>query len=235
LVTDGEGSETGPQTTPHDDASSDRSGDRIALRRLIEERLKDSRAFTDPTKAVPAGYAARDVESIRAYFPAAPIAAAVLVPIVDHESGLTILLTERASHLKNHAGQISFPGGRIEPSDLNPMEAALRETEEEIGLAREHITFVGYLEPQLVLSGYWVTPVVAFVQPGFELRLDRREVAGAFEVPLLHILDRANHHSRERQLGNVSLQVYDIPYQHYNIWGATAGMLMGLYRLLRTE
>lgn len=209
--------------------------DRIALRRLIEERLKDSRAVPDPTTAVPAGFSANDIEAIRAYFPAAPIAAAVLVPIVEHETGLTVLLTQRASTLKNHPGQISFPGGRIESTDLNPMEAALRETEEEIGVTREYITFAGYLEPQLVLSGYWVTPVVAFVQPGFELRLDRREVEVAFEVPLLHILDPMNHRSRTRELGAVTVQVFDIPYENHNIWGATAGMLMSLYRSLRTE
>lgn len=207
--------------------------DRIALKRLIEERLKDTRAAPDPSSAVPAGFSANDVEAIRSFFPATPAAAAVLIPIIDHESGLTVLLTERASHLKNHAGQISFPGGRIEPNDLNPLRAALRETEEEIGLPREHVTFVGYLEPQLVLSGYWVTPVVAFVQPGFELRLDHREVAGAFEVPLLHILDEANHRSRERTLGDISVQVYDIPYRNHNVWGATAGMLMALYKLLK--
>lgn len=211
------------------------SNDRIALRRLIEERLKDSRAVPDPANAVPAGFSAGDIESIRAYFPAAPIAAAVLVPIVDHDTGLTVLLTQRASHLKNHAGQISFPGGRIEPTDLNPLEAALRETREEIGITREHITFTGYLEPQLVLSGYWVTPVVAFVQPGFELRLDRSEVESAFEVPLSHILDPTNHRSRQRELGAVTVQVYDIPYRHHNIWGATAGMLLSLCRLLRAE
>ena len=209
------------------------SNDRIALRRLIEERLKDSRAVPDPTHAVPAGFSAQDVESIRAYFPAAPIAAAVLVPIVDHDTGLTVLLTQRASHLKNHAGQISFPGGRIEPTDLNPVEAALRETQEEIGLTREHITFAGYLEPQLVLTGYWVTPVVAFVQPGFELQLDRSEVASAFEVPLSFILDPVNHRARERQLGAVTVQVHDLPYEGHNIWGATAGMLMSLYRILK--
>jgi 8-oxo-dGTP pyrophosphatase MutT (NUDIX family) len=209
--------------------------DRIALRRLIEERLKDSRAVTDASSALPAGFSALDIESIRAYFPATPAAAAVLVPIVDHEAGLTVLLTQRASHLKNHAGQVSFPGGRVEPTDLNPWEAALRETEEEIGLSREHITFVGYLEPQLVLSGYWVTPVVAFVQPGFQLRLDHREVEAAFEVPLLHIMDVANHRSRERILGEVSVQVYDIPYENHHIWGATAGMLMALCRLLKEQ
>jgi len=209
--------------------------DRIALRRLIEERLKDSRAVPDPSTAVPAGFSANDIEAIRAYFPAAPIAAAVLVPIVDHESGLTVLLTQRASTLKNHAGQISFPGGRIESTDLDPLEAALRETEEEIGVRREYITFAGYLEPQLVLSGYWVTPVVGFVQPGFELRLDRREVEAAFEVPLTHILDPGNHRARSRELGAVTVQVYDIPYENHNIWGATGGMLMSLYKLLRTE
>jgi len=189
----------------------------------------------DPSAAVPAGFSANDIEAIRAYFPAAPIAAAVLVPIVDHESGLTVLLTQRASTLKNHPGQISFPGGRIEPGDLNPLEAALRETEEEIGVTREYITFAGYLEAQLVLSGYLVTPVVAFVQPGFELRLDRHEVEFAFEVPLHHILDPINHRSRTRELGAVTVQVYDIPYENHNIWGATAGMLTALYKLLRTE
>jgi 8-oxo-dGTP pyrophosphatase MutT (NUDIX family) len=210
-----------------------RYDDRIALRRLIEERLRDSRPAPDPGSALPAGFSASDLEAIRAFFPATPAAAAVLVPIVDHDAGLTVLLTQRASHLKNHGGQISFPGGRIEPADLNPLQAALRETEEEIGLAREHITFAGYLEPQLVLSGFWVTPVVAFVQPGFALQLDRREVESAFEVPLLHILDAANHQSRERKLGEVSVQVHDIPYGQHHIWGATAGMLMGLCKLLK--
>lgn len=207
--------------------------DRIALRRLIEERLKDTQAVADPSSALPTGFTAADVEAIRAYFPPTPAAAAVLIPIVDHESGLTVLLTERASHLKNHAGQISFPGGRVEPSDLSPLEAALRETEEEIGLPRQHISFAGYLAPELVLSGYWVTPVVAFVQPGFELHLDRHEVEAAFEVPLLHILDVANHRSRERVLGDVSVQVFDIPYGDRHIWGATAGMLIALCKLLR--
>jgi 8-oxo-dGTP pyrophosphatase MutT (NUDIX family) len=209
--------------------------DPVALRRLIEQRLKDSHAVADPAGAVPAGFSVKDIESVRAYFPPSPVAAAVLVPIVVHDTGLTVLLTQRASHLKNHAGQVSFPGGRIEPTDLNPVEAALRETLEEIGITREYITFAGYLEPQLVLSGYWVTPVVAFVRPGFELRLDHREVESAFEVPLLHILDPVNHRARARQLGAVTVQVYDIPYEGHNIWGATAGMLISLYHLLRTE
>jgi 8-oxo-dGTP pyrophosphatase MutT (NUDIX family) len=209
--------------------------DTAQLKRLIEERLQDTRPAVDPRMAYPAGITpetAQADQAIRQFFPPSPIAAAVLVPIVDHPSGLTVLLTERATHLKHHAGQISFPGGRIESSDGSPLEAALRETEEEIGLSRQHVRLVGYLEPHLVLTGYWITPVVAFVQPGFELSLDAREVASTFEVPLAHILDPANHRSRERVVGTVSVRVYDIPFAGHNIWGATAGILIALYRLL---
>jgi 8-oxo-dGTP pyrophosphatase MutT (NUDIX family) len=205
---------------------------RVALRRLIEERLQDSRPPTQSSTAVPAGFTPEGYSAVRQFYPAAPAPAAVLVPIIDHEDGLAVLLTQRASHLKNHAGQISFPGGRIEASDEGPLAAALRETEEEIGLTRQHVTFAGYLDPHLVLSGYWVTPVVAFVQPGFALQLDKREVESTFEVPLLHILDAKNHHWRERAIGSTSVRVYDIPYGSHHIWGATAGMLMNLYRLL---
>ena len=206
--------------------------DRLALRRLIEERLKDSRPPVSAAAALPAGVSIEVAAAVREYFPAAPAAAAVLVPIVDRDDGLRVLLTQRASHLRRHAGQISFPGGRIEPTDEGPLAAALRETEEEIGLGREHVTFVGYLEPQLVLSGYWVTPVVGFVRPGFRLKLDEREVASTFEAPLAHVLDAANHRSRERLIGATPVQVYDIPYGPHHIWGATAGMLMAFYRLL---
>ena len=185
--------------------------------------------------AYPAGVTPEADHAIRQYFPASPIAAAVLVPIVDHPDGLTVLLTERSSHLKNHPGQVCFPGGRIEPSDAGPLQAALRETEEEIGLSREHVQFAGYLDPHLVLTGYWITPVVGFVQPGFELRLDAHEVASTFEVPLAHIFDTANHRSRERLLGSVPIQVHDIPFREHNIWGATAGILMALYRVLAKD
>jgi 8-oxo-dGTP pyrophosphatase MutT (NUDIX family) len=208
------------------------------LKRLIEERLQDTRPAIDPRAAYPAGITPETAQAdqlIRQYFPASPVAAAVLVPIVDHPSGLTVLLTERATHLKHHPGQISFPGGRIEPRDGSALEAALRETEEEIGLSRDYVRLVGYLEPHLVLTGYWITPVVAFVQPGFELKLDAQEVAGTFEVPLVHVLDPANHHSRERAVGTLAVRVYDIPFGEHNIWGATAGILMALHRLLTAE
>jgi 8-oxo-dGTP pyrophosphatase MutT (NUDIX family) len=161
------------------------------------------------------------------------VAAAVLIPIVEHQEGLSVLFTLRSSQLRQHAGQISFPGGRIEPTDVGPLEAALRETEEEIGLTRDYVSIAGYLEPHLLLSGYWVTPVIGFVRPGFELKLDCREVDATFEVPLVHILDQVNHRATERRLGDMSVQVYDIPFGDHNIWGATAGMLMALYRLLK--
>lgn len=209
--------------------------DRNTLRRLIETRLQDSRPPTDLSQALPAGFPPGSQAVVRQYLPTAPIAAAVLVPIVDHLDGLSVLLTQRSAHLKNHAGQISFPGGRIEAGDAGPLAAALRETEEEIGLAREHVQLAGYLEPQLIMSGFWVTPVVGFVRPGFALELDPREVDSTFEVPLAHILDQANHRARERRIGDVSVQVYDIPFGEHHIWGATAGMLMALYRLLRGE
>jgi 8-oxo-dGTP pyrophosphatase MutT (NUDIX family) len=209
--------------------------DPIALRRLIEERLKDTRPAVDPQTALPGGIDANVDAALRQYFPASPIAAAVLVPIVEHSNDLSVLLTQRATHLKHHPGQISFPGGRIEGHDAGPLEAALRETEEEIGLSREHVRFVGYLDPHLVLTGFWITPVVAFVQPGFELKLDQREVASTFEVPLTHLFDAANHQSRERMIGNTAVQVHDIPFGEHNIWGATAGILMSLYRLIHAD
>lgn len=207
--------------------------DRLALRKLIEARLQDTRPAVDHRNALPAGVAPDLIPEVQQYFPPSPVAAAVLVPIVDHQHGLSVLLTQRSPDLRQHAGQISFPGGRIEPTDSGPLEAALRETEEEIGLSREHVSLAGYLDPHLVLTGYWITPVIGFVRPGFTLTLEKGEVDMTFEVPLLHILDRANHRSRARQFGVTTVQVYDIPYGEHNIWGATAGMLMSLYRLLR--
>lgn len=203
-----------------------------ALRRLIEQKLQTSRPPLDPSLAWPAGLSVGNDVSIRQYFPATPTAAAVLVPIVEHHDGLTVLLTQRASQMRTHAGQISFPGGRIETSDDGPLQAALREAEEEIGLPRDHVEVVGYLDAHLVLTGFWITPVVGFVRPGFGLQLDAREVQSVFEVPLLYILDSANHRSRERRIGEVAVQVYDIPFEGRNIWGATAGMLVALQRLL---
>jgi len=169
----------------------------------------------------------------RSYFPAAPVPAAVLIPLVERTEGMTVLLTQRASQLKNHAGQISFPGGRIESRDSGPRAGALREAREEIGLDERFVTVVGYLPDHILISGFRVTPVVAFVRPGFELRLDAREVQDTFEVPLDYVFNRANHRARRRRFGygDDEVELWDIPYGSRNIWGATAGMLMSLYQL----
>jgi 8-oxo-dGTP pyrophosphatase MutT (NUDIX family) len=207
--------------------------DRSTLRSLIAERLRHSRPPATFDHALPGGIAPEATALVKHFYPASPVAAAVLIPLVDRDNGLSVLLTQRSAQLKNHAGQISFPGGKIELTDEGPGAAALRETEEEIGLPRDYIEVAGYLEPHIILTGFWVTPVVGFVRPGFTLRLDEREVADTFEVPLSHILDEANHLSRERTIGDASVKVYDIPFGNHRIWGATAGMLMALYRLIR--
>ena len=204
-----------------------------SLRAIIESRLRDTRPGGDPLAALLRGAPPEHHETLRKAAPASLSGAAVLVPIVERPEGLTVLFTLRASHLKHHAGQVSFPGGRIEPHDAGPWAAALRETEEEIGLSREFVTLAGYLEDQMVISGFRVTPAVGFVRPGFELRLDRTEVEDVFEVPFDFILDPANHLPRERHFQGMTFIGYDIPYQGRRIWGATATMLLSLYRLLR--
>jgi 8-oxo-dGTP pyrophosphatase MutT (NUDIX family) len=168
-------------------------------------------------------------------FPETPVHAAVLVPLVERESGLAVLLTQRAGHLKNHPGQISFPGGRIETHDADAIAAALREAQEEIGLTRDFVEVVGFLPDHLIVSGYRVTPVVSFVRPGFRLQLDATEVEEAFEVPLAHLLDARNHVRRRRRFDGREVELTDLPFESRTIWGATAGMLLTLYRLLRGE
>ena len=203
-----------------------------ALRLLIEARLRDTSPQLDLSLALPGGFAAELTPELRRIFPDTLIPAAVLVPIIAREEGLTVLLTQRAAHLARHASQISFPGGRIEAGDSGPLEAALRETEEEIGLQREYVSVAGYLPPHLVISGYWITPVVGLVRSGFTLKLDPREVEGTFEAPLAHVFNPRNHQTRERTLGEAKMLVHDIPYGPHQIWGATAGILIALHRLL---
>jgi 8-oxo-dGTP pyrophosphatase MutT (NUDIX family) len=174
------------------------------------------------------------VSQVRAALPAQRVPAAVLVPLVERATGLTVLLTQRAATLKDHAGQISFPGGRIEPQDQDAWQAALREAREEIGLLPDSVEFAGYLPDHLVVSGFRVTPVVGFVDPEYQLRIAEAEVHDAFEVPLDFILDAANHKTRRRSVGGLSIEVHDIPYGERNIWGATAGMLMTLRRKLQS-
>jgi 8-oxo-dGTP pyrophosphatase MutT (NUDIX family) len=202
------------------------------LRKRIWERFANAGPHTHIAGPRLAGLPPEYADRLRHLIPGMQQAAAVLIPIVDHGERLTVLLTQRAADLRHHAGQISFPGGRIEPDDAGALEAALRETQEEIGLSREHLQIVGYLPDHFVVSGFRVTPIIAFVRPGFTLRLDTTEVTDVFEVPLEHLLDAANHKARRRTFGASEFDVYDIPWTDKNIWGATAGMLMTLYRSL---
>jgi 8-oxo-dGTP pyrophosphatase MutT (NUDIX family) len=154
--------------------------------------------------------------------------AAVLFPIVLREAAPTVLLTQRTAHLKDHAGQIAFPGGRVEASDNSPVDTALRETEEEIGLARGHVEVLGYLPEYRTGTGFRVTPVVALVRPPFTLTLDAFEVAEAFEVPLAFLLDPANHQRHSLHYRGALRQYFAMPWGDYFIWGATAGMIRSL-------
>jgi len=202
------------------------------LRAQIEFLLRDTLPGHDPEFPYSAQFSTEQIALLRQLIPANPVRAAVLMPLVDRPSGLQVLLTQRASHLKHHPGQISFPGGRIEVADAGPWEAALREAREEIGLEADFITHAGYLQDHLVISGFRVTPAVGFVRPGFELRLDRTEVDDVFEVPLQFVLDARNHAPRDRIIAGHTIVTHEIHYEGRQIWGATASMLITLGRLL---
>ena len=161
-----------------------------------------------------------------------PTAAAVLVPIVDHPSGLTVIFTQRTAHLKAHSGQVSFPGGRAEPEDPTPEFTALREAQEEIGLAIDKVEVLARLPEYHTRTGFRVTPVVGLVTPPLALVPDPREVEEVFEVPLAFLLDPANHRRETRELQGRTVGYYVMRYGTHTIWGATAGMLMNLYRHL---
>ncbi|MBZ0143783.1 MAG: CoA pyrophosphatase [Rhodocyclaceae bacterium] len=161
--------------------------------------------------------------------------AAVLVPIIERPQGLTVLFTQRTAHLNDHAGQVSFPGGRCEETDPSPVFTALRETEEEIGLDPALVEVLGLLPEYRTGTGFSVTPVVGLVRPPFELAPDSFEVAEVFETPLAFLLDPANHQRHSMEIGGIVRHYYAMPYEGYFIWGATAGMLVSLRRLLYEE
>ncbi len=168
--------------------------------------------------------------------------ASVLVPLVQRPEGLQVLLTQRSDLLRDHAGQISFPGGRFEAGDADAVATALRETEEEIGLPRERVHVIGQLPHYVTVTDYQVTPIVALVEPPFTLRLDRSEVADAFEVPLAFLMTPAHHQRHEIELLGQRREFLSMPWdaagpggapRRYFIWGATAAMLRNLYGFLR--
>ena len=185
-----------------------------------------------------------DLERLRASLLPAPVAghfvqedgaegvpltpAAVLFPIVLRDGGHTVLLTQRTAHLRDHPGQISFPGGRVEEEDISPVHTALRETSEEVGLAEGHIEIIGNLPEYRIGTGFRVTPVVGLVTPPFAVSPDPFEVAEVFEVPLAFLLDPANHQQHALHYRGALRQYYAMPYGEYFIWGATAGMIRSL-------
>lgn len=159
--------------------------------------------------------------------------AAVLIGVVERREGPAVLLTQRTEHLKDHAGQISFPGGRVEPQDRSIEATALREAEEEIGLEPAKVEVLGELAPYDTITGFRIHPVVGWIEPPFELRPDRFEVADVFEVPLHFVLDPANHRRQSYRRGALTRAYYVLPYQGRFIWGATAGILVNFSGLLR--
>src|SRR5258706_1148206 len=163
---------------------------------------------------------------------AAVTPAAVIVAIIARPEGYTVLFTRRTEHLKSHSGQISFPGGRAEPGDPSPQHTALREAQEEIGLAPSRVEVLGELAEYNTRTGFRVTPVIGLIQAPLEVVPDAREVDEVFEVPLSFLLDPANHRRESRQIGARMASFYVIDHHGRVIWGATAGMLVNLYRRL---
>lgn len=162
-----------------------------------------------------------------------PVEAAVLVPLVMRPEGLTVLLTQRTAHLNDHAGQISFPGGKIETTDEDAIAAALRETEEETGLSRQFVQVLGGLPRYLTATGFAINPITALVEPGFTLNPDSFEVAEIFEVPLSFLTNPANFRLHRAELEDgTARQYYSAPWKQYFIWGATAAMLLGMCQIL---
>jgi 8-oxo-dGTP pyrophosphatase MutT (NUDIX family) len=198
-------------------------------------RLRHGLAATpnhDPALWQVAGQPLSAFASVRAAMPATPRAAAVLVPIVDHAHGPSLLMTTRAGHLRQHAGQISFPGGGIEATDDDVLGAALRETEEEIGIDSSFVEPLGFLPDQVVLTGFRITPVVGLVRPGFTLRVDGKEVAEVFEIPLEYLCYAENFQPTRRILSGVEVTLNDLHFEGRVVWGATAGMLQMLRSVL---
>lgn len=178
----------------------------------------------------------RPPEIDRSYVPEGPLVpAAVLVPVVLRAARPTVLLTLRTAHLRDHAGQISFPGGRSERADASAEDTALREAEEEVGLARDRVEIIGRLPEFLTITGFAVTPVVGLVTPPFDVKLDAFEVAEVFEAPLEFLLDQANHVRHEVTHQGKLHHYWSMPWETYNIWGATAGMLRQLSEIFVLE
>ena len=206
--------------------------------RRIAERLRGSTARHEQADWVLPGLTAQETRAFESFLPKQLVPAAVLMPIVLHDPKATVLFTQRSSALRHHAGQISFPGGRLESSDASPSAAALREAQEEVGLDPDFVTVAGFLPDHIIGTGFRVTPVVGLVHPPFTCKADTFEVAEIFEVPLRFLMDPKNHEVRVLNWEGGNRRFFAMPYPRgeaggqYFIWGATAGMLRNFYRFL---
>lgn len=204
----------------------ERAGERPASIDLDLEEIRRRLAAAAPAAQALAGDLGASGE------PAALTPASVLVPIIAHRESLTVLFTRRTAHLRAHSGQISFPGGRVEPQDASPAQTALRETQEEIGIAPEQIELIGALPEYHTRTGYRISPMVGVISPPFTVQADAQEVDAVFEVPLSFLLDPRNHQRHRRAFQGRMISYFAMPYGEHYIWGATAAMLVNLYRQL---
>lgn len=204
----------------------------IAVDRLAVERLRA--AFAAPRAWRPEVSDESRMPRLRSGA-TGPVPASVLIPIVARAEGLTVLLTERTAHLHVHAGQVSFPGGSVEHGDVDAIDTALRESEEEIGLDRRHVEVIGRLPDYPTVTGFMVAPIVALVFPPFDLALDDFEVAEAFEVPLAFLMNPGHHERREIVFSEGVRHFTAMPHGEHFIWGATAAMLRNLYHFLYAQ
>jgi len=202
----------------------------------LRERLATTQLPADPLDVVmpagserwPTGMCERLTATLRP--------AGVLIPLIDHgDTGITVLLTQRSAALNTHAGQVSFPGGRMEPGDADIASTALRETEEEVGIAQAGIAVIGYLEPMPTITGYAVTPVVGLIDGGYELNIDTTEVEYVFEVPLAFLLDPGNHKLVERDLHGSTVSMVEYHFDGQRIWGATAFIMDEFIKIIKKQ
>lgn len=211
-----------------DRSSSDLGSVEFFNRARVRLNFDVPAGLTDASIIPVSGDAGNDrmIEIVAGERPVRP--AAVLIPVVEHAQP-TVLLTQRAAHLNDHAGQISFPGGKIDATDASPLDAALREAEEEVGLDRRFVEPLGYLDLYATGFGFRILPTVARVKPGFTLRVNENEVESAFEVPLAFLMNPANHQLHSKEFRGFERSYYAMPFAERYIWGATAGILRVLY------
>ena len=204
----------------------------FALRERILRRFAGSAPRHELADWRLLGVDAEGSRRLARHFPPDPVPAAVLMPLVDRPEGLTVLLTQRSNDMPSHPGQISFPGGKVDDCDADPLACAIREAHEEIGLTPDLVEPLGYLDSYRTGTGFQINPVVGLVTPGFDPVLDPREVLEVFEVPLAFLMDPDNHQKASREWRGRERFFYAMPYQGRYIWGATAGMLKNMHQRL---